>query len=104
MSQFQREERYIVVKLKRIDSDTQDDLREFLVSYQIPTEQCVVVEHDWPIHEETWENVERLAKGHKSIREERDQLLGLTELLDEHPDGYDGPCLCRSCREYGGAS
>lgn len=32
---------------------------------------------------------------------ERDQLLRLTRLLDEHPAGYDGPCECKLCCSYG---
>ncbi|KKN74462.1 hypothetical protein LCGC14_0390820 [marine sediment metagenome] len=29
------------------------------------------------------------------------QLLELSESLDEHPEGYEGPCLCKLCRSYG---
>ena len=28
-------------------------------------------------------------------------ILQLTEALEEHPDGYDGPCQCETCRSYG---
>ncbi len=28
-----------------------------------------------------------------------DGLIDLTEMLDEHPEGYDGPCWCMDCRE-----
>lgn len=28
-------------------------------------------------------------------------LLEITQCLDEHPDGYEGPCLCRMCASYG---
>jgi hypothetical protein len=34
------------------------------------------------------------------IERERDQLLEMTRQLDEHPEGYDGPCLCRLCMSY----
>jgi len=30
-----------------------------------------------------------------------DHILQLTEALEEHPDGYDGPCQCETCRSYG---
>ena len=61
MSQFKREERYIVIKRKRIDSETEEALRDFLLSYQVPTEECVVVEHDWPIYEAVWSMIEEIA-------------------------------------------
>ena len=32
-------------------------------------------------------------------REEAD-LLNATRALDEHPDGYDGPCECATCMSY----
>lgn len=35
------------------------------------------------------------------IARERDQLLQMTKTLDEHPEGYEGPCDCGTCRSYG---
>lgn len=32
---------------------------------------------------------------------ERRALLEMTEMLDEHPEGYDGPCSCKLCQSYG---
>ena len=29
-----------------------------------------------------------------------DELLKLTEALDEHPEGWDWPCACAFCRSY----
>lgn len=63
MSDFKREERYIVIKHKRIDQDQGEAIREVLDSYQIPTEDCVVVEHDWPIYESVWEMIQGLYEG-----------------------------------------
>ena len=31
-------------------------------------------------------------------KRERDQLLDMTMQLDEHPEGYEGPCLCKTCQ------
>jgi hypothetical protein len=28
------------------------------------------------------------------------QLLDFTSLLDEHPEEWDGPCLCQLCMSY----
>lgn len=36
----------------------------------------------------------------KQIKKERDELLEMTRKLDEHPEGYDGPCLCKLCMSY----
>lgn len=79
MSNFKREERYIVVKLARIDAETEGALREHLDSWQIPTEECVVVEHDWPIYEQTWDAVQRLAEGRP---QEEDELRYLYKLVE----------------------
>lgn len=62
MSDFKREERYIVVKLKDIDQEETEALHEFIQSWQIPTRECVVVEPDWPNYEDTWRAVEQVAK------------------------------------------
>jgi hypothetical protein len=52
---FAREERYIVVKLKHLRANGQESaMREWLRNYQIPTVDCLVVEHDWPEYEPTW--------------------------------------------------
>lgn len=29
-----------------------------------------------------------------------DELWTLTEALDEHPDGWEHPCMCATCRSY----
>lgn len=31
------------------------------------------------------------------LKEEKEGLLKLTRLIDEHPEDYDGPCECQSC-------
>lgn len=85
MSNFKREERYIVVKLiDLLESGKQErDLRCFLGGKAIPTRACVVVEPDWPIYEETWENVQRLAEGRPSIRDEWDALARQCDALEK---------------------
>lgn len=29
-----------------------------------------------------------------------EELWTITEPLDEHPDGWEHPCMCASCRSY----
>lgn len=47
----------------------------------------------WIVHQQQAE-LERL-------KLENGQLLDLTRELNEHPDDYDGPCLCKLCLSYG---
>lgn len=39
-------------------------------------------------------------KDRTNTHEEENALLKLTEGFDEHPDGYDGPCMCQLCQSY----
>lgn len=31
---------------------------------------------------------------------ENEALVGLTRTMDEHPEGYEGPCECETCMSY----
>lgn len=70
MSKFEREERYIVVKIKdaqHIDRNEPfngyDRLRDFLKQECIPTREGLVIEKDWPEYEPTWATIERRVTG-----------------------------------------
>lgn len=92
MSDFEREERYIVIKRKHLSPDEEILLRQLLLVQSTPTIECVVVEHDWPIYEETWDNVQRLAEGHQSIKEELSSLsqaVASTRTKDLHTNNGD---------------
>lgn len=34
-------------------------------------------------------------------KNERQELLLMTNMLEEHPEGYEGPCMCQECCSYG---
>jgi hypothetical protein len=34
------------------------------------------------------------------FEQERNDLLNLTTMLEDHPEEYDGPCMCRTCLSY----
>lgn len=34
------------------------------------------------------------------LRTQNEQLLELSMGLEEHPEGYDGPCMCKLCMSY----
>lgn len=74
MSEFKREERYIVIKRSdfRPNGKQEEALRRFLSETAIPTREAVVVEPHHPHYEETWENVRRVVEGEPTIAEERD--------------------------------
>ena len=63
MSEFKREERYIVVKLKHLAGLQVAPLRNFLRENRVPTLDCVVVESDWPEYEPVWQMIERRMTG-----------------------------------------
>lgn len=63
MSDFKREERYIVFKLKELTLDQTCDLRDYITEQGINTPECVVVESDWPNYEHVWQTIEQVANG-----------------------------------------
>jgi hypothetical protein len=81
-TEFKREHnRYEVIKCSDLSPDELDLLREFIEENEIRTREAVVIEFHWPIYEETWENVQRLAEGRPSIGQERDGLASHLERL-----------------------
>lgn len=80
MSEFKREERYIVVKLKNIGNAELERKFRHMISHelQVPTVECLVVESDWPIYEEAWDMVQRLAEGREQkidqLQRQNDEL------------------------------
>lgn len=80
MSEFKREERYIVVKLKHLAGLQVAPLRNFLRENRVPTLDCVVVEKDWPEYEKVWRSIERRMTGQPAedfdrVTAERDAAL-----------------------------
>lgn len=75
--EFQREERYVVLKLKRMSDNQKAKLAEFLRHTSVGRHQteCVVVESDWPIYEQAWHLVEQLWQ--------RENNVSTQELADE---------------------
>lgn len=63
MTDFNRETRYIVVKLARLNHEARQAVIDFLQSWHVPTEECAVVEHDWPNYEHTWKTIQQVAEG-----------------------------------------
>lgn len=60
---FQRENRYIVVKIKDLDQDQEEGLRGVMYGYHIPTRECLVIESDWPEYEPAWRMIQARVEG-----------------------------------------
>ncbi len=60
---FEREERYIVFKLKDLSEHKAGWVRDVIRLNDIPTVDAVVVEADWPEYEPTWAAIERRSTG-----------------------------------------
>lgn len=60
---FEREERYIVFKVKDLSEHKLGWVRDVIRLNGIPTVDAVVVEADWPEYEPTWAAIERRVTG-----------------------------------------
>ena len=58
MPKFEREERYIVFKIKGLLGQQERQLADWITAHGIAPVECVVVEKDWPIYEKVWDLVE----------------------------------------------
>lgn len=63
MSEFQREERYIVIKRKHLTDIMERAIRSQLAALEIPIVECAVVESDWPEYELVWDKIRRRVEG-----------------------------------------
>jgi len=51
-----------------------------------------------------WDELDLLGEDAKNYEENNPRLIELlkkTQEEKEHPEGYDGPCGCQMCMEYG---
>lgn len=62
MTEFSREERYIVLKLSDLTEDEYSHIDEYIEKCMIERRECVVVESDWPIYEEVWNMIEKMGE------------------------------------------
>ena len=79
---FEREERYIVIKRKHLSPSIEANLRNQLAQKKIPTVQCAVVESDWPEYEVVWSIIEAGVTG-KATRTAEAELAEARALLVE---------------------
>lgn len=102
MSEFQREERYIVVKLKHLAGLQQAPLRNFLRENRVPQIECVVVEHDWPEYHLVWAMLEHRMAGKPvpdfNLWRRADELQQRLNAADQRVDVLEG--LLRRSQDF----
>ena len=72
MSDFEREERYIVVKRRGLSELSEAALRGFIHGLEASTVECVVVESDWPNYEHVWDTIRQVLDGTWQARDQGD--------------------------------
>lgn len=55
---FERENRYIVIKLKPLQKGAREPLLRYLEHLNVKPVECVVIEADWPEYETVWQMIE----------------------------------------------
>lgn len=58
MSEFNRERRYAVVKLKLLTADQKKELQDLIDSFDLPHLQGVFIESGWDCYENAWQLVQ----------------------------------------------
>lgn len=71
---FEREERYVVVKIKDMTYNQREALKRVLGDWRIPTRECVVVESDWPEYETVWDMIQGRVEGEEAERIRQDMV------------------------------
>lgn len=79
MSEFKREERYIVLKRKGLYPEQESAIRELIDELGVLTTGCVVVEDDWPENEIVWRLIQARVEGKPNEIESLRQQLATTE-------------------------
>lgn len=74
MTEFKREERYIVIKRKYLSRNDEDAIRTLLEELDVGTVECVVVESDWPECETVWKMIEERVSG-QPVEDPRDKVI-----------------------------
>lgn len=103
---FQRESRYIVVKLKDLAPGQEADIREHLTELSAQPVDSLVIERDWPEYEPAWRMIQARVEGATlppaHIEDERESFE--REVLCLAGSGRLQPDLRRSGDEYKDAS
>lgn len=74
---FQREERYIVIKINDLKETSlgmylEEHIRAFLKQYGVSPRECVVIERDWPEYEPAWRMIQDRMEGRANADAQRE--------------------------------
>ena len=94
--QFEREERYIVIKRKHLSRAKEEALRAYLFDDGIGTVECVVVESDWPEYETVWRMIEARVSG-RACRPAPEPAREVVESILWHVEQVCGPLSRETC-------
>ncbi len=98
MSEFKREDRYIIIKrsdLKKVPVAYRSALVDpmFSLLSHLPRREFVVVEHDWPEYQLVWAMIEHRMAGKPvpdfNLWRRADALQALLTAADERADSFD---------------
>lgn len=100
-SEFKREERYVVIKIKDLEFNSPSgdknkrskELGEWISRNSLRTRECVVVESDWPEYQLVWAMIEHRMAGKPvpdfNLWRRADALQALLTAADERADSFD---------------
>ena len=88
MTEFKREERYIVIKRKNLSEKEEFAIRALLEGLDVGTVECVVVESDWPENEVVWKMIES-------------RVTGQTNHIEDVRAMVEDPYSCDNCGNRG---
>lgn len=86
MTEFNKEKRYVVLKLSKLTDHQKTAIGAALAEINLDESampECVVVEHDWPNYQETWDAIQAIVEGRYVSN---DALK--SEAADAFGDGY----------------
>lgn len=90
MSEFKREERYIVIKRKHLTDIDEEFIRAVLVDLNVRCTKCVVVESDWPEYEKVWNMLEERISSSTLIQKQQAEIKSLkAEIETDNKDLCD---------------
>ena len=108
-SEFKREERYVVIKIKDLEFNSPSgdknkrskELVEWISRNSLRTRECVVVESDWPEYHLVWAMIEHRMAGKpvpnfndwRRADELQQRLTAADERADERADVLEGLLL-----------
>ncbi len=96
MSEFKKEQRYFVFKLKNLTQEQKQHLCDFEVEIGSHNSvgECVVVEADWPNYQDTWADIQAVSEGRFVSRSQLELQL---EEASTSAATWENRCIAETC-------